>query len=186
MPVYEVSTEVARAAVRPADLRDTLESLRASGAIRSFAIEGDVLRVDADQFVEFWLGEEDANERAALDPSARIPEARSIRDVLWEPEPAPQPIGAARRRGRAAARLRAEARSAYYEQALAFVGTSAYRRLSAARRAIWRLHAQGLSEREVAEQLQCSSGAVARALAAMRPLAGLPRVTYVSPKTETE
>ncbi|HEX9052332.1 MAG TPA: hypothetical protein VF841_17525 [Anaeromyxobacter sp.] len=173
MPVYKVSAAVAKAAVRPADLRETLESLRVNGAIRAFTIEDDVVSVEADQFVEFWIAEGDANERITGDgaPDAPTPPAGSL--------------GARQRRG-AATRVRAEARSAYYEQALAFIGTGPYRRLTPERRAIWRLHARGFSEREVAERLSCSTGAVARALAAIRPLAGLPRVTYVSPATETE
>jgi hypothetical protein len=180
VPIYEVPVRVAEAAVRPADLAGALDSLVASGAIESFTVDGEVLRVEADQFVEFWLGERDAEDRAALESSGG-PAAAPRDPPPW----APGWWGPTKSRRGKTALARAEAREAYYERAAAFLATNAYRRLPSAQRAVWRLHVRGFSEREIAARLGCSTGMVARTLAAVRPRAGLPKVTYASPRKAT-
>lgn len=85
-------------------------------------------------------------------------------------------------RDRDAGRIHAEAASSYYSQAEAFTRSAAFRKLPERRRRIWRLHAQGLTKYEIAEALGYPSGAVARAILAVRPKAGLRRTTRTIPR----
>lgn len=164
---YTISTATAREAVHPTPLVDVLKSLRDNGVVRSFAIHGDQLVLDMDPGVEIPF---------ILDETTRDPR---MDGGAWRGS---APSGSGVNRDRVAGSLEFETTRAYYARAEAFTHTAAFRRLSPHRRAIWRLHARGMTKYEIADELCCPSGSVARAVLMIRPQAGLPRTERTIPR----
>lgn len=172
---YTIPLEVARESVGRQSLVDILDNLVADHVIQSYRVDGDRLIVEADAGVE-----------AAFIMAAQIQETTRPAGSFHTPA-LPAILGhqhdpGADLRTRDAGRVHAEAAEAYYTAAEAFTRTRAFQRLPKRRRAIWRLHAQGLTKYEIAEKLGCPSGAVARAILALRPLAGLRRTSRTIPR----
>lgn len=174
---YVIPVQAAREAVSPAVLVDVLQSLLESGVIERFEVDPPgspgslVVNADAGLEAAFVLASESERRR----PSG------SIHFSATSESGNPDRVLTYMREGDAG-RLRAESTYAYYSQAEAFTHTRAFRKLTARRRAIWRLHASGLSKYEIAVELEVPSGAVKRAVAAVRPLAGLGRATRAIPR----
>lgn len=70
-----------------------------------------------------------------------------------------------------------EAVASYFRQATTFCESSRFKRLALVEKKVWRLHAQGLSNSEVASRLNVSLKKVRNAIRSARLLAGLPEVT---------
>lgn len=164
---YTLSTAAAREAVHPTPLVDVLKSLRENGVIRSFAIQGDQLVIDMDPGVEVPF---------AIESNLQDPR------MLGGIKTGASDHGSPDRWDRSAGALEFETTRAYYARAEAFTHTAAFRRLSPHRRAIWRLHARGMTKYEIADELCCPSGSVARAVLMIRPQAGLPRTERTIPR----
>lgn len=77
----------------------------------------------------------------------------------------------------AASPVEREATAAYFHRATTFCESSAFKRCSKLHRRAWRLHAQGLSNSEVAEALHVSLKKVRTAILTVRARSGLPEVT---------
>lgn len=166
---YVIPVEAAREAAGQVPIIEALDTLIASGLIQSYRIIGGDLIVEADAGVE-----------AAFIMAAQVADTARPAGTLHTPAA----TGSSGRQDYAdtvhstdAGRLRAETSAVYYSQAEAFTRTAAFRKLPERRRAVWRLHAQGLTKYEIAERLGCPSGAVARAVLAIRPKAGLRRTS---------
>lgn len=183
MSRYTIPTEQARAAVKPTPLVDVLRSLKDNGLIQSFEIVGADLHIEADQSTELAVAFEDATAFPVPFGAHRqnVPRGETSERPYKLGRSDDHRLGGSVRQtyvgANSPAKLNFETKRAYYEQAQAFVGTTAFRRLSPHKRAIWRLHAQGRSKYEIADELCCPSGSVARAIGAIRPLAGLDRAT---------
>ncbi len=166
---YTVPVKIAQDAVGHASLFGVLESLLANRVIRSFEITDDEVSIVADPGLELSF-------LAAPEPRA-VGTARVLRAV---PGRADDRLRALRERD--AGRLHAETTAAYYAQAQAFVGTRAFKALPPKRRAVWRLHARGLTKYEIVEELGIPQATVAQAILAVRPLAGLRRTERSVPR----
>jgi DNA-directed RNA polymerase specialized sigma24 family protein len=77
----------------------------------------------------------------------------------------------------AASPLEREATTEYFTRATTFCASYAFSRLSPKVRAVWRLHARGHSNSEVAKTLGYSLKTVRNSLRSARSRAGLPEVT---------
>ncbi len=170
---YEIAIEAAREAVHPTPLADVLASLLQARVIDAFETGPEMLVIHADPGLECAFLVAEAGEPTRPTGSMHVLPAVAGRNRDKQMETI---------RARDAGRLHAETTAAYYSAAEAFVGTRAYRALPERRRAIWRLHAKGLSKYEIATELGCPSGAVARAILAIRPKAGLRRTARAIPR----
>ena len=118
------------------------------------------------------------------DPSLRRLWRRRLRESgfvdLEQPDgslkPPPKPPGRWRSFEKASP-LERSATAEYFHRAETFTASSAFARLPTKTRAVWRLHAKGLSNSEVAESLRVTLKVVRSALGAARVAAGLPEVT---------
>lgn len=181
---YSVPLAAAREAVRPTPLADVLESLKRAGAIESYRVEGDELAVEADTAAEVAA----LFREAAIGPMAPgtfhtppAPPANRMSQVGADTDEVCRGITTARRaefvRARDARATYVRASAEYYAQVRAFTHARAFQKLSKQRRNIWRLHAEGFTQREAAFLLGCSQSAVERAIIFVRPLAGLRRTS---------
>lgn len=174
------------AAVAPARLGPTLDALLAAGLIDEWSETGGEIVLRGD-----WSGLEARSEFAEQSqahiekPSTmKATDAERMRDSVRNRRQgsglvdfAGEPKGLRGKRTKLA-----DARAEYFATCNAFISTSAFRRLTARQRAIWRLHSRGLSWVAIAKRLGVSLQQVRIALGAVRKAAKLPATTSCMPR----
>lgn len=138
-------------AVAPEPLASVLVSLRQSGAIQGFSINGVEVVLWGD-LGSLEIAVERLHVAPATETQARAPDGRGT----------------------------------YFAMARRYCHTASFRRLSPLHRAIWRLHAEGVSFRKICVKLQVSEMKVRWAIRGARAAAKLPRVTSTVGRPTTQ